>query len=305
MKEIEHIVVLCGGPSGEHEVSLNSGRSVEEALRVHFPRVDRIEVGDRCPALPPGVQCVFNVIHGEYGEDGTLQAELEKAGIPYVGSDSASSRLAMDKISSKRVLAKAGVPVLPDWVIEKGDPIPAGLTIPAVVKPGGGGSSIGVHIVRSADDLEESVEAAFGLGSRVLVEPYFSGREFTVAVWGDRALPIVEVRPRAEFYDYRVKYTAGCTDYLVPAPLPDSVAERFQRIGLSAHRALGCRHLSRVDMLWNEETDQAAVLEVNTLPGFTSTSLFPKAANAAGVAFPELCRGLVFQALEDFAEIYQ
>lgn len=301
--KIEHIAVLCGGPSGEHEVSLKSGSSVADALREHFPRVDRIVLDGRDFTLPLGVQCVFNVIHGEFGEDGALQAELERLGVPYVGSGPAASRLAMHKVESKRVLAEAGVPVLPDWVLGRDDAIPADLAVPIVVKPAAGGSSIGVTIVRDPGKMAAALDVAFELGLEVLIEPYMSAREFTVAVWGERALPVVEVRPKAEFYDYRVKYTAGCTEYLVPAPVSEAVSNRFQEIGYRAHRALGCRHLSRVDLLWDEATDRAVVLEVNTLPGFTATSLFPKAAGAAGISFPALCRGLVLQAMDDFSTV--
>lgn len=199
--KIEHIAVLCGGPSGEHEVSLKSGSSVADALREHFPRVDRIVLDGRDFTLPLGVQCVFNVIHGEFGEDGTLQAELERLGVPYVGSGPAASRLAMHKVESKRVLAEAGVPVLPDWVLGRDASIPADLAVPFVVKPAAGGSSIGVTIVRDPGKIAAALDVAFELGLEVLIEPYMSAREFTVAVWGERALPVVEVRPKAEFYD--------------------------------------------------------------------------------------------------------
>jgi len=294
-----HIAVLYGGPSSEREVSLRSGAAVAAALAGSYEQVDPVLVEGRRVDLPPGTDCVFIALHGEFGEDGGVQALLEGRGMPYVGSDSRASALAMDKVAAKRCLAAAGVPVLEDWVLARGEPRPAEIPIPAVVKPATSGSSIGVSIARDRAELPGALARALAESDRALIEPYLAAREFTVAVLGGTGLPVVELQPSLEFYDYQAKYTAGMTQYLVPAPIPQAVAQRLQRIGERAHEALGCRHLSRVDILWREPSDRAVVLEVNTIPGFTATSLFPKAAKAAGIEFTELCRRLVEMAVSD------
>ncbi len=250
------------------------------------------------------IDVAFIALHGPYGEDGTLQGMLDLLGIPYVGSGVLASALAMDKTVAQKVLAAEGIPVPQAVVIEKdvvGDDAAhrAQALLPAFVKPARQGSSLGMSLVRRPEELPSALERAFDYDPRVLVEERLVGREITVAVIGNRrltALPIVEILPKAEFFDYRSKYDPEFSNEICPADLPAGEAQAIQALAQRAHRALECRGLSRVDMILT--TDRGAmVLEVNTLPGMTVNSLVPKAACAAGIPFGELLDRLVRLAL--------
>lgn len=294
------VTVLKGGFSREREVSLRTGASAAAALRSAGCPVEEVDVRDRDWVLPKGTDVVFVALHGAYGEDGELQEELEKRGIPFTGSGSEACRRALDKASAKDLFRKAGI-VVPEGIVLRGsaaapraDDLPFGL--PVVVKPSREGSSIGVRIVREEAGITAAVREARKSDDLVLVERYIPGRELTVGVLGDEALPSIEIRPKGGWYDYTNKYTAGNTEYLVPAPVNLDIEGQLRDLALQAHRALGCRDMSRSDFRL-DEVGGMYLLEVNTIPGMTETSLFPKAAAAAGIDFPRLCLVLVGRAL--------
>ena len=333
------VAVLMGGPSGEHEISLQSGHGVTDALRrrqftvepVVIPNAVSLEQAcELVTHVLRGIHpdAVFIALHGTCGEDGTIQHVCEELQVPYTGSDSAASRLGMDKAASRRCFEAAGLSVprwqlihfaqgsrweAKSWKLEAGKRVcsqlpasspqrsslqPSALTLelPMVVKPSSQGSSLGVSLVRRADELPTALAAAGRYGPDVLIEEFIAGREVTVGILDEEPLPVVEICPRQGFFDFTAKYTAGMTDYRVPAELPAPVAERVQAMSLAAHRALGCRHLSRADILLRDGR-APVLLEVNTIPGFTPTSLLPKAAACAGISYDALCERLVMMAI--------
>jgi D-alanine-D-alanine ligase len=279
------IVLLKGGPGSEREVSLRSGASVAHALRVAGARVEEIDLIGKEVDLPEGTELVFNLIHGTFGEDGELQSLLEEQGIPYTGEGSAESRVAFDKILTKQALEKAGVPT-PRWEILRSGELP-NLPLPMVIKAPRQGSSVGVHLIHAKEQIAPALADCLLHGEEILVEELISGRELTVGILGDMALPVVEIRPRDGFYDYTNKYTKGATEYLVPAPLTLSETEAVQEVALAANRALGLKVYCRVDVLLS--ANGPTVLEINTIPGMTETSLLPKAAAYSGLDFASLC----------------
>ena len=240
------------------------------------------------------VDVVFIAMHGRFGEDGTLQEILENASIPYTGSGPKASRLAMDKVAARIVFEQFNIPVPRYRVFENSllckinlDDLDA-LGFPLVIKPASSGSSIGVSIVTTKEDLMSAIELAFNHDERIIIEEYLQGRELTVGILEDEPLAPVEIIPRVKFFDYQAKYTPGLTDYRVPAQLPTDIYEKVQDVALHAHRSLGCRAFSRVDMILKDNSIPC-VLEINTIPGLTQTSLLPKAANAKNISFLELC----------------
>lgn len=279
------LVVLKGGPGAERDVSLRSGASVASALRAAGAEVSEIEVTGTDVVVPAGTELVFNLIHGTYGEDGVLQEQLESRGIPFTGEGSAESRVAFDKILTKRALLEAGVPTPRSEVLVAGES--PTLTLPVVIKAPRQGSSVGVHLVREETQIVPAIEDCLKHGAEILVEQLVEGRELTVGVLGESVLPVVEIRPGEGFYDYANKYTKGATEYLVPAPLTEEETSGVQSIALAAVRALGLRVYCRVDVLLGKEGP--TVLEINTIPGMTETSLLPKAAAASGLDFTRLC----------------
>lgn len=292
------IAVLLGGPSAEREVSLRSGAAVAAALRglghvVH--EVDPIPGGLR---LPPETDVVFLALHGTYGEDGAVQAELEALGLPYTGCGIESSRIAFDKVLAKERMLAAGVPTPPYRVLRSADEAwPGGDWIcPVVLKPAREGSSVGLQFVDTPAAFSGALGASLRHGTEILMEPRILGRETTVGILDGAPLPVVEVRPKSGAYDYRNKYTPGCTDYHCPADFPRETTLRIQEAALGAFRAVGARDYARVDVMVTPE-GVPMVLEVNTLPGMTETSLLPKAAAAAGISFAELCGRMVGLAL--------
>ncbi|MBU6300961.1 MAG: D-alanine--D-alanine ligase [Verrucomicrobia bacterium] len=295
------VVVLAGGPGSERLVSLASGKAVSEALRSVCPSVALLELEGREFALPPGTDLVFNVIHGTFGEDGDLQMELERRGVPYTGAGVASSRLAFDKIASKERFLEHGVLVARHEVIPADPDLAPPIGFPCVVKPPCEGSSVGVHIVPDASGWRAAVLDAGRYGATLMVEEYVKGKELTVGILGDQALPVIHIQPEQGFYDINNKYPwlnqKGATQYFCPADLPPEVGEAVRREALKAHQALGVEIYSRVDLLLEEATGRIVVLEVNTIPGMTSSSLLPKAARAQGIEFEQLCSRIALESL--------
>ena len=294
----KRIGVLMGGISAEREVSLRSGSAIYNALKGLGYNALSIDVGsDICDVLDKGkIEAAFLALHGGYGEDGSIQGMLEVLGIPYTGSGVLASALAMDKEVSKKVFLYHGIPVPPFTVIGSitGSPGPS-FDFPWVIKPATEGSSVGVSIARDKGNFEKALETAFLYGSRVIVEKYIEGQEIHIGILNGIVLGGVEVRPSLEFYNYEAKYTAGLTEYILPPEITAETYERAKMTALSAHIALGCRGATRVDLRLNAE-GEPYVLEVNTIPGMTETSLLPKIAGLAGFDFPglieEILRGV-------------
>lgn len=299
------IAVVCGGPSAEAEVSRMSGRGVADALRSTYSNVVLLELDTSIgEALRDGgVEVVFPVLHGPPGEDGTFQGFLEILGVPYVGSAVHASACAMDKILAKHLFRNAGLPVARDTIIQR----QVGASLAAkqvwetfgsqvVVKPSRQGSALGVRFPRELSELQAALEGAFSYDERVLVEERVEGREITVGILernGIEALPVLEVRtPSGSWYDFEHRYTQGLSEHIIPAPLPAAQYDRTQELARQAHAALGCRDLSRVDFVV-PENEEPVILEVNTLPGMTPTSLYPDAARASGLSFEALVAFLI------------
>lgn len=291
------IAVLAGGPGSEREVSLASAKGVAGALRGKVGSVTLVDVKGPDFELPEATDVAVNVIHGTFGEDGDLQAELERRGVPYTGAREASSRLAFDKIASKERFRKAGVQTPGEWILRASEAKPESVTFPCVVKPPREGSSVGVHILKSEGEWPAAVEDVRRYGDEILVEEFIEGKELTVGVVGSTALPIVHIQPRSGFYDMNNKYPwmtgDGGTDYFCPADLSAEVTESVQRMALRAHRSLGIEVYSRVDVLLRESDREPFVLEVNTIPGMTESSLLPKAAKVAGMDYDSLCLKII------------
>ncbi len=294
--------VLMGGLSAEREVSLKTGGAVMEALRRRGYRPLAIDVGrDIARDLSRRrIGIAFVALHGRGGEDGSIQGLLESMNVPYTGSGVLASALAMDKKYSKLIFANRRLPTAPFTVLRdvvggRKWPFP-GLRPPVVVKPTREGSTIGISLVKRLRDLPPALTEAFRYGSEVMVEKYIPGRELTVGVLGDRALPVVEVRAAGGFYDYQAKYGSTTTRYLVPAPLPVRLSGRLRKMAVAAHRVLDCRGATRVDFRLSPE-GKPFILEVNTIPGMTPTSLLPKAAREDGIEFDELVEWILCDAV--------
>jgi D-alanine-D-alanine ligase len=296
-----NIAVMLGGPSAEREVSLRSGAGVTEALRSLGHNVTEVDPKDGTFTLPKKIEVVFLALHGTYGEDGAVQQQLEKLGVPYTGCDAEASRVAFDKVLTKQRCLEAGIPTA-KYVVVASDkaPWPAGWQPPLVVKPVHQGSSVGLQFVERADEWNPALREAFRYDSQLLVEEKIEGRETTVGILEGRPLPVVEVRPKAGAYNYRNKYTPGCTEYFCPAPFNDAATIRIQNAAIGAFQAIGGRDYARVDVIVraSQGGSEPVVLEVNTLPGMTPTSLLPKAAAAADISYAELCQRIIDLALK-------
>lgn len=284
------LAVLKGGPSAEREVSLRSGAAAAEALREAGYEVVEIVVDDAEFVVPDKTDLVFLALHGTFGEDGQVQEILNARGIPYTGANAETSRIAFDKEKTKEKFRQHGVPTPEGQLVRRLEEIT--LKPPLFIKPNAQGSSVGTHPVLKQEDLASSLADALKFDSAALVERFIQGRELTVGVLGDQALPIVEIHPLDGFYDYANKYTKGRTEYFCPAVLPEEITSSIQKHALAANRAVGNPIYSRIDFLL-EKSGNAYCLEVNTIPGMTATSLLPKAAAAIGIGFPELCRRIV------------
>lgn len=302
----EKIAVLMGGRSLEREVSLVSGQRVAETLEELGYRVRRFDLDEQLiqNLLSFNPDLVYIALHGKYGEDGTVQELLEILGFSYTGPDVHSCRLSFDKVISKEFFLKASLPT-PDFfalssasfkemgatdllpiIVEK-------LGLPLVTKPACQGSSLGIKIVHRPEEFPQALIGSLSYDDRVLVERYIKGKEIAVSILGEEALPPVEVVPRKEFFDYEAMYTMGMSDYYIPARLAPEELERVKKIALKAHQELRCTNLSRVDFIYSEEEQAPYVLEINTSPGMTETSLLPMAAKAVGLDFKELVEKIV------------
>ncbi len=332
------IAVLMGGTSAERDVSLATGRGIAAALSANGHDVVAVDaaggrlidldaVGDEAGGIgraPPerqaleqlsegtlassleqlpemrGTDAVFVALHGGAGEDGRVQALLDLVGIPYTGSGPLGSALAMDKLVTKELFASGGVPT-PPWLVGhvSASEIETALGgFPVIVKPSHEGSTVGVSLVKAPGELEAALARAEAFDGPSLIERFVPGRELAVGVLGDEALPIVEIRPRHEIYDYECKYTKGMSEYEVPAPIPEEITEEVQLLAVKAHRILRLSAYSRVDFRL-DESGAPWCFEANSLPGMTATSLLPKAAAARDVPFEQLCERIVNLALED------
>ena len=297
----KHVAVLMGGWASERPVSLRSGEACTKALESVGYRVTKVDVGRdiaaQLAALKPDV--AFNALHGPGGEDGTIQGVLEVLRIPYTHSGVLASALAMQKDLAKTIMAAAGVPVPAGRVVSRFEAAKAHvLPAPYVLKPVSEGSSFGVFIIKEgrSHPPQELVSPEWTYGDMMLAETFVDGRELTCAVMGDRALDIIEIKPQTKFYDYEAKYAPGGSIHVLPAPLSPNIYRNIQKISLEAHRALGCRGVSRADFRLDDRPDGTGALvclEVNTQPGMTATSLVPEIAAHAGIGFGALVRWMV------------
>ena len=294
MSTPRQVAVLLGGPSAEREVSLRSGAAVAAALRSAGHTVAEIDPRPGALELPPGTEVAFLALHGTYGEDGKVQSELERLGVPYTGCGVEASRLAFDKQLAKQRFVATGVPTPRFLTLNSSNTAWPGAdwTPPVVLKPSRQGSSVGLQFVDRVEDVAAALLESLRHDHSVLVEERILGRETTVGILGDILLPVVEVVPKQGAYDYQNKYTAGRTDYFCPASFDPLVTRRIQQAAWAAFQAIGGGDYARVDVMVRAD-GQPSVLEVNTLPGMTETSLLPKAAAAVGVSFVELCERMM------------
>lgn len=314
MKTALRIGVLMGGPSAEHDVSLNSGENAVRALRekgytvipLILSRTLQFSADGKPMPFPEGMKeydAIFNALHGTFGEDGQIQTILDDLKIPYTGSGAEASALGMDKWKSRELFARSGLAVPQSQIIKKSVPLPD-TSFPAVVKLPASGSSHGVFIVTSREELEEKSKELFQETDEIIVEQHLKGREFTCGVLEKDGkpvpLPVVEIRPAQThaFFDYTAKYTDDNTIFVVPASIDTDLAKRIQDAARGAHETIGCRVYSRSDFIVVSDTPH--ILEINTLPGLTSHSLLPKSAAAAGIPFPDLIELILLSSLSRF-----
>lgn len=311
MNKQDVVAVVLGGPSSEAEISRVTGAAIANALREKGYNAQEVELepANLIPNLEKmGAKVVFNAVHGMYGEDGRLQSILEAAGMPYTGCGVLASAVAMDKAATKRFLQSANISTPRCLIINRRDAkdldaveakILEQFSIPVVIKAATQGSSIGVHIVKDAKDVKEAVSDCFKYSADVLVEECIKGKELTVAMMEDgdeiRCLPVIWIAPHSGAYDFHSKYTKGATNYHCPAPLSEEVTAHVQKLALDTYKVLGLSGVARVDVML-DENHQGYVLEANTIPGMTATSLVPKAAAAVGISFPELCEKILLSA---------
>lgn len=312
MNKNDVVAVVLGGPSAEREVSINTGHAICEALKEKGYNAHELDlvphtlIGD-LKAMDAKV--VFNAVHGLYGEDGRLPAILDAAGIPYTGCGVLASAIAMDKVATKRFLMSAGISTPDCFILNKRDSedlqeIKARILdhfgVPVVIKAASQGSSIGVYIVQTEAEIINALEECFKLCDHVLVEECISGKELTVSIMEENGkpvvLPIIWIAPHSGAYDYHSKYTKGATDYHCPAPLSKEVTDYIQNLARETYHVLDLNGVARVDIMYDDEKNIGYVLEANTVPGMTGTSLVPKAAAAAGITFPELCEKILLSA---------
>lgn len=287
------ITVLCGGPSAERDVSLRSGKGVADALREagHDVFVSDISPDD-LTGLDTPADVIFPVLHGDFGESGELQQILEARGLPFVGSDSKSSALGMDKVATKQVWRDAGLPT-PAWrVLRDANFDPAELGFPVVIKAIRSGSSIDVFVCKTADDAKKAAAELIAKHDECLMEQFIAGSELTIGLLEGRSLPPIRIETSHAFFDFEAKYTRGGAVHSFDMHLPPAVVKRCEQIAVQSNAALGCRDLARVDLRITE-AGEPYLLEINTMPGFTNVSLLPEAAGKAGISFPQLVDRLV------------
>lgn len=309
------VAILMGGQSAEREVSLVTGAEIDKALKQKGYKTVLLELDRDVAENLKASRCdvVFIALHGRPGEDGTIQGMLEILGLPYVGSGVLASAIGMDKIRSKMFFASLGIPApfhmtitaaeaekQPKQLLER---LVSSLGLPMVIKPADAGSAIGVKIVKEKSEIEPAVKEALKLSEEAVAEEFIKGTEITVGILGTkspRTLPAIEIVSQNEFYDYEAKYTPGLSQHIIPPRVSKKALERAEKFALAAHLGLGCRCFSRVDFIVEKEDDLPYILEINTIPGMTPVSLFPDAAKAAGIEFPELVDSLIKLALEDY-----
>jgi D-alanine-D-alanine ligase len=290
------IAVLMGGPGSERDVSMATGQGVAKALRSLGAEVTEVDVKGADFELPEGVELAFIALHGTFGEDGQVQQILEDRGVPYTGEGIAESDRAFDKIKSKAAFQEHNI-TTPYWQVITAGQRPA-MPIPFVIKAPRQGSTVGVHIIRNEREVDAAIADASTYDRELLVEKFCAGRELTVGILGDLALPIIEIIPKGGFYDFTNKYpflnpgAGGAAQHVCPANLSDEQTRAVQELALRAHRALGLQVYSRVDVMLPEE-GEPTVLEANTIPGMTEASLLPEAAGVAGITYPELCARII------------
>jgi D-alanine-D-alanine ligase len=301
-KSLGKIAVLAGGPSSEKGISIRSGQAVFNALKLEGCNLEWLEMGEgdvkeKLRGVPFDI--AFIALHGRFGEDGTIQNMLERMSIPYTGSGVRASRLALDKIASRRMFQKNSIPVPEYKVLNRhtAKPLPE-FQFPVVVKPQREGSSIGLSLAKNKREFKKARERAYKYSDNIIVERFIKGREITVGILGSKPLPVVEIIPKRPFYDFNAKYRDERTEYKVPASLPGHIYRKAQTLGLAAHEALNCSDFSRVDMLLAEDNN-IYILEVNSIPGLTERSLLPKAAGAIGLDFGKLCLKLLKLAVKN------
>lgn len=297
------VAVMLGGISNEREISLKSGRKVIKFLDKKRYHVTAYDPKTQLMKLIHAIQAkkidvVFNALHGKGGEDGTIQGLLDWLNVPYTGSGVAASALAMDKAKSKAIYRENGIPTPPSLVVNAVDLkfIKSQLGNQIVIKPNADGSSVGVSVKPPHSKWKTLIEARIKAEGSCLIETFRAGREFTVGVLGTEALPVVEIRPKTAFFDFEAKYTPGMSDDICPAPIPARMAHSAQSLAQKAHQSLGCKGYSRTDMIWGKNGME--VLETNTLPGMTETSLLPMAAKTVGISFPELLDRMIQLAMK-------
>jgi D-alanine-D-alanine ligase len=295
------IAVLKGGPGSERKVSLKSAESVTEALQALGANVVEVDVTSSNFEVPQDALIAVNMIHGTFGEDGQIQAILQERGIRYTGAGVEKSRIAIDKLKSKKCFVDAGVPTPRSQHLKLDGKDKLNLPLPIVVKPPLEGSSVGVHIVRHEAELPAALEDARKFGSETLIEEFIEGKELTVGVLGDQVLPVIHIEPVSGFYDINNKYPwmsgTGKTLYHCPAELDERTTKRVQDAALAAMRAVGVEVYGRVDVMLRGD-GEPFVLEINTIPGMTVSSLLPKAARAVGIEFPQLMERIIELSLE-------
>jgi D-alanine-D-alanine ligase len=309
LRQFGTIGVLMGGYSSEREISLRSGQAVAEALSMEGHRVVSLDITTDDPAkIIQQIQTVpidiaFIALHGRLGEDGNIQGILEKLEIPYTGSGVKASQMAFNKILTQKALKAAGLPVAEHYVVTDGRSVDFKTvwaqikSTPLVLKAACEGSSIGVHIVRHPSEWEPAFKNALSYGPQIIIEQFIKGREFTAGIFDHEALPVIEIVPKSNFFSFTAKYQKGATHYVCPAEIPENLTKQIKELSLNAYDVLGCQGFARVDLRVDEH-QQPFILEVNTIPGFTGTSLFPKAAHEAGYSFVQVCEKLLSLALK-------
>lgn len=314
--EQDKIVVVMGGPSTEAEVSRRTGKAILEALLSKGYNAEGMELDPLHFAgniRKSGCSIVFNALHGKFGEDGMIQGTLDMLGIPYTGSGVLAAAITMDKAASKRIFMAEGISTPRAHTYQKYElkrglakEIAGEFSFPVVVKAASQGSSIGVYIVEELAELDKALADAFSYNDEVLVEEFIRGREITVAVWGNaeekEAMPIIEITTLSGRYDYQSKYTKGASTHIVPAPLSEEKTKEIQELAVKTFAACRCCGVARVDMML-DENEVPYVIEVNSVPGMTETSLVPDAARAMGIEFPELCERILKMAGFPFADV--
>lgn len=296
------IGVCGGGVSSEREISLCSSNEAFKALKRQGCNAVFIDINTRDKDVLKSLfvsndlDLVFLALHGEFGEDGQIQAILEELDLPYTGSGVQASRLAMDKIKSKEALAAAGILCAGHCLWQKNKGLSGQVRFPCVVKPCLGGSSIGISIVKQESQLAAAIEKASAFDERLLIEDFIEGREFTVGVFDEKVLPVIEIVPKSVYFDFDAKYSDGLVEFVVPADLPQETYKNIQAAALSTHQAIGCRHFSRIDIRLGKD-NIPYVLELNAIPGLTTHSLLPLAAKANGISFDQLILGMAKMAL--------